>query len=176
MSRVISFRDLMLCTSLSHIKNEVELLNIENDVLVAEILDKVGFDVDYPVLYVPSKHRDMQNKIAVGFMAVGEISLNRAFTSSYLCSATERLIAACHIDPSLTIELGRLAGSHVNYKSMLEDESEFDGDELPEEMLEPDRYAVAQQIKQLTELRDLIRGDFRNESGDLKTFEEYKNV
>lgn len=174
MSRVISFRDLMVCSQLAHIKNEVELLSIANDDLVSSILAKIGFDVDYPILYVPSKHRDMQNKVAVGFMVVGEISLNRAFVNSYLCSTTERMIAACYTDPTLTRELGKLAGNRVNYKAMLEDQAEFEGDELPEDMLEPDRFIVADQIKQLTELRDMIRGTIYNDSGDLKTFGEYK--
>lgn len=174
MSRVISFRDLMVCTKLAHIRNEIELLNIENDDVVASILAQVGFDVDYPVLYVPSKHRDMQNKVSVGFMAVGDISLNRSFVNSYLCSTTERMIAACYTDPSLMRELNRLTGNRVNYKALLADEGEGDLEELPEDMLEPDRDIISAQIKQLTELRDSIRGGIYNEAGDLKTFAEYK--
>lgn len=174
MSRVISFRDLMVCTKLSHIRNEVELLEIKNDDLVASILAQVGFDIDYPVAYVPSKHRDMQNRVAVGFMAVGEISLNRAFVSSSICTPTERMIASSYTDPSLTYELAKLAGNHVNYKSLLEDEAEDTGDELPEDMLEQDRDIVAAQIKVLTDLRDLIRGNMYNDAGDLKTYDEYK--
>lgn len=174
MSRVISFRDLMVCSQLSHIKNEVELLSIANDDLVSSILDKIGFDVDYPILYVPSKHRDMQNKVAVGFMVVGEISLNRSFVNSFLCSATERMIAACYTDPTLTKELSRLSGNRVNYQAMLQDGVEGEGDELPEDMLEPDRHVVAAQIAQLIEIRDAIRGNYYNEAGDIKTFAEYK--
>lgn len=174
MSRVISFRDLMLCTKLAHIKNEVELLEIKNDDLVASVLSKVGFDIDYPVTYIPSKHRDMQNRVAVGFMAVGEISLNRAFISSSICTPTERMIASSYTDPSLTRELARLAGNHVNYKSLLEDEAESDGDELPDEMLEPDRDIVSAQIRTLADLRDMIRGSMYNDAGDLRTYAEYK--
>lgn len=176
MSRVISFRDLMVCSQLAHIKNEVELLHISNDDLVESILSQVGFDTSYPVLYVPSKHRDMQNKVAVGFMAVGEISINRAFINSNMCSITERMIAASYTDPSLTRELARLAGNHVNYKSLLEDEAEGSGEEFTDDMLEPDHDIIAAQIKLLADLRDSIRGPMHNDSGDLKTFEEYKEV
>jgi len=174
MSRVISFRDLMLCTSLSHIKNEVEMLKVENDDAVAEVLSKIGFDCDYPVTYIPSKHRCMRNKVAVGFMAVGEISLNRSFINSGMCSTTERLIASSYTDPSLTRELGRLTGNYVNYKSLLEDDAVDSGDDLPEDMLEPDRHSVAAEIRLLADLRDTIRGSMYNDSGDLKTYEEYK--
>jgi nicotinamide mononucleotide adenylyltransferase len=116
----------------------------------------------------------MRNNVAVGFMAVGDISLNRSFVNSYMCSATERMIAACYSDLSLMRELGTLMGTHVNYRSLLEDESEYDGEDLPEDMLEPDRHAVAAQIKQLAELRDSIRGPMYNEAGDIRTFNEYK--
>lgn len=173
MSRTVSFRDIMLCTSIAHVKNEIELLDTKYDAAVAEILNAIGIDVEYPVTYIPSKHRDMQGKIAVGFMAVGDISLNRAFINSYLCNTTERMIAASYSDPSLTRELGTLMGHQVNFRSLLEDETEFDGDELPEDQLEPDRYEVAAQIKALAEIRDQIRGSMYNEAGDLKTFAEY---
>jgi hypothetical protein len=174
MSRTVSFRDLMVCTKLAHIKNEIELLSTENDAVMADILGQVGFDTEYPITYVPVKHRDMQNKVAVGFMAVGDISINRSFINSYLCSTVERMIAASYVDPSLTRELGSLMGHHVNYRSLLDDDAEWSGEELPDEMLEPDRREVAALIKSLAELRDTIRGSMYNESGDLKTFEEYR--
>lgn len=174
MSRTVSFRDLMVCTKLSHIKNEIELLDIKNDAIMSDILSEIGIDIEYPVTYVPSKHRDLQNKVGVGFMAVGDISLNRSFINSSLCSVTERMIAASYSDPSLTRELGTLLGHQVNFRSLLEDETEFDGDELPEDQLEPDRHEVAAQIKYLAELRDSIRGSMYNEAGDLKTFQEYQ--
>jgi hypothetical protein len=174
MSRTISFRDLLVCEELAHIKNEIELLHPDNDDLVADILSKIGFDVEYPVLYVPSKHRDMQNKIEVGFMAVGEISLNRSFINSPMCSITERMVAASYTDPTMTRELAGLMGHSINYKVLLSEDAEYDGEELPNEMLEPDREHVAKQIKQLADIRDAIRGDMYNEAGDLKTFAEYK--
>jgi len=174
MSRTISFRDLMLCEELAHIKNEVELLHTSNDDLMRSLLSKIGFDVDYPVAYIPSKHRDMQNKIAVGFMAVGDISLNREFINSPMCSVTERMVAASYTDPSLTRELSNLMGNQVNLKTLMSDESEYDGEELADDMLEPDREFVSAQIKVLESIRDDIRGSMYNDAGDLKTYDEYK--
>jgi hypothetical protein len=173
MSRTVSFRDLQLCTAFAGM-NEIAMLRIENDAAMAEVLSQIGFDVEYPITYVPSKHRDMQNKVGVGYMCVGDISINRKFVNSYLCSTVERMIAASYSDPSLTRELGALMGHHVNYRSLLEDDAEWGGEELPEDMLEPDRREVAALIQSLAELRDSIRGSQYNESGDLKCYEEYR--
>ena len=173
MSRTISFRDLQLCTVFAGM-NEIMMLDPSNDAAMASVLSKVGFDIDYPITYAPSKHRCMGNKVAVGYMAVGDISINRAFVNSYMCSTVERMIAASYSDPSLTRELGTLMGHHVNYRSLLNDEAEWDGEELPENMLESDRHEVAMQIKQLEELRDSIRGSQYNDAGDLKCFSEYQ--
>jgi hypothetical protein len=173
MSRTLSFRDLMVCEELAHIKNEVSLLHPSNDKLVSSILDKIGFDTEYPVTYVPSKHRCMQNKVAVGYMVVGEISINRKFINSGMCSLTERMVAASYTDRSLAQELGTLTGNYIDYRTIMNDDAEEGPDELPDDMLEPDRVEVGQQIKMLVELRDAIRGSIYNEAGDLKTFEEY---
>lgn len=172
MSRTISFRDLKLCTSLMAL-SEVEMIHPSFDPVMSDILGKIGFDIDYPVVYVPSKHRDMQNKVAVGFMAVGEISLNRNFINSPLCSVTERMIAASYTDPSMTRELATLMGNRVNLKQLMDEDGEYDGEELGEEYLEPDREFVAQQIQQLADIRDALRGSMYNEAGDLRTYAEY---
>lgn len=175
MSKVLSFRDLLLCEELAHIKNEIELLHTANDDIVEDVLRKVGFDTDYPVLYVPSKHRDMQNKVAVGFMAVGEISLNRNFINSPMCSVEERIVAAGYQDRSRAVEMQRLTGGRVSATILATDDDRIgDENEYAPDLIEPDYEEVAKQIKQLEEIRDAIRGDKYNEAGDLKTFAEYK--
>lgn len=172
--KTISFRDLLVCEELAHIKNEIELLHPSNDALMEDILSKVGIDTQYAVLYIPSNHRDMQNKVAIGFMAVGDISINRAFINSPMCSTTERMVAASYTDPSLTRELANLMGGTVNFRSLQDESIDFEGEELPEDMLEPDRAEVTKQLEQLVALRDVIRGTPYNEAGDLRTFAEYK--
>ena len=172
--KTISFRDILVCEELSHIKNEIDLLSIENDEVMEKILAACGIDTQYSVLYIPSKHRDMQNKVSIGFMAVGDISINRKFINSPMCSTTERMVAASYTDPSLTRELANLMGGTVNFRSLQEESMDFEGEELPEDMLELDRVAVANQIKQLADLRDMIRGTPYNEAGEIKCFWEYK--
>jgi hypothetical protein len=176
MSRVISLSDLLLCSELSHIKNEIELLSLQNDALMESILGHIGFDTEYPVSYVPVKHRNMQNQVIVGFMAVGEIDMNRSFIDSPICTLTERMIAAAYTDPSLTRELSSLMGMRVNFRSLLENGTDSSNEDLPEDMLEPDREYVTNQIKTLESLRDRIRGDMFNDRGEAKTFEEYRDA
>jgi len=174
MSKTISFRDLQVCSFFKDM-NEIEMLSLSNDRLMEFALRQVGFDTEYPVSYEPSKHRCMRGKAALGFRAVGEINLNRAYIDSPLCTLTERLIAAAYTDPSLTRELSNLLGMRVNFRTLLENGNDSGSQDLPEDMLEPDRVFVGQQIEDLEKLRDSIRGCMFNDRGEAKTFFEYKN-
>jgi hypothetical protein len=171
MSRSLSFRDLKLIPELSKY-NEIQLLDLSMDTVVNSFLEQLGFDIEYPLVYLPSKHRDMSNKIAVGFRVVGEVSTNRNFINSPLCSVTERLVAASYQDVSLTKELANLMGNNLNYESVFGKDSEEDT-EFPPELVEPDAAYVAEQIKTLERVRDEIRGPMFNSRGGLKTPKEY---
>lgn len=162
-----------LCTKFRGM-NEVEMLKLSNDDDMAWALDQIGFDTEYAVTYVPINHRDMQNNVGMGFMCVGEINMNRSYIESPLCTLTERMIAAAYIDPSLTKELSSLMGMRVNFRSLLENGSDSSSEDLPDDMLEPDREWVGKQIADLIALRDTIRGPILNERGEAKTFQEYK--
>lgn len=176
MSRVVSFRDLRLIDELAQY-NEIELLHPSMDDTMNKYLEQLGFNTSAGVLYVPNKHRDMQGNVAVGFMAVGQISNNREFLASPLCTLIERLIAAAQKDPSLAREMASMMGSAVNFMAMEGVESLFDEEEeFPSEWVEPDYEDVSAQLKMLENLRDEIRGPCYNEYGNVKTPEEYKNV
>lgn len=157
MSKTISFRDLKLIPELSHY-NEIELIHPNLDETVKKYLGQLGFDTDYEIQYVPSKHRDMQGKIAVGFQAVGEISINRNFINSPLCDVTDRMVAASYADPSLTREMAGMMGSSTNYQSLLEDDAVEDSGEYDAADVEDDYEWVMTQIKQLEMVRDQVRG------------------
>lgn len=172
MSRVMSFRDLQRIPELSHLR-EPDMLSIANDKLINSFLSQLGFNTDAAVFYEVAKHRDLQNKVAVGFRAVGTITQDRAYLNSPMCTPIERMIAASQTDMSLTRELAKLSGtsSHselTNNAASLSSDSQQDS-----EYTEPDCDEVAAQIKQLEELRDFIRGSAYNEYGSLKTAEEY---
>lgn len=154
--RTLSFRDVRLIPELSKY-NEIELLNPQMDSLVNSFLGRLGFDMEFEIEYVPSLHRDMQNKIAVGFQFVGEISLNRNFINSSMCSMTERLAAAAYQDPSLTRELSSMLGGNQNYYSLSEVDAEDAGLGYAEDEVEEDYEWVSLQIRQLETIRDQIR-------------------
>lgn len=176
MSRVISFRDLRICPGLQHF-NEIELLHPSKDALVNWHLEKLGFNTNRGVVYVPNKHRDMQGNVAVGFRAVGEIDSSSPYMSSSLCSLIERILAAAQHDISLAKEMSMMLGNSINFAAQGNEEPfEEDEDEFPEELQEPDFEDVGAQIKSLEAIRDTIRGPYLNDYGNIKTPQEYQNV
>jgi hypothetical protein len=158
--KTISFRDLQLAEELKHL-NEIQMLHRSNDDLMKSVLEKCGFDTDYETEYIPSKHRDMQGKVAIGYQAVGDISINRKTLNSCVSDITDRMVAASYQDPSLTRELASMMGNTVNYKSLLEAEDSFDEIESEAPVEEDYEWTVAQ-IKQLEMIRDQIRGSNEN--------------
>lgn len=170
MSRVLSFRDLRLIPELSEF-TEVEMLSISRDGLMLEALELLGFDTRAPILYVPSKHRDLQGVVAVGFRAIGEINNDAAYRNSRCCPLIERLLWAAKKDPSLARELAKMIGHSVNLDS---DAIEEEFPDFPEEDIEPDFEMVVNQLAALTFLRDTLRGSPYNDQGNLKTPSEYQ--
>lgn len=175
MSKTLSFRDLQVCSMFKGM-NEIEMLSLENDEKMEYVLSRVGFDTEYAVSYEPSNHRCMSGKTGMGFRVVGEINMNSSYINSPMCSLTERMIAAAYLDPSLTRELSSLMGMRVNFRSLLENGNDSSHENLPEDMLEPDREYVSKQIADLIALRDVIRGPIMNDRGEAKTFSEYKSL
>jgi hypothetical protein len=160
--KVISFRDLKLADELKHL-NEVEMLFPENDALMHEVLWQCGFDPAKEIEYVPSKHRDMQGKVAIGFQAIGSVCTSRKLLNSCVSDITDRMCAAAYTDPSLTRELASMMGNTINYKALLEAEGVVE-DENNEEPVEEDYEWTVQQIMQLQAVHDMIRGNGNSHS------------
>lgn len=138
MSKVISFSDLKLHSSLSGL-NEVQMLSIDMDDTINAILEEIGFDVDYGITYFPAKHRNLQNNILIGYMASGEVSINRKHLTSVYADLTDVLIASSYSDTSLTKELANLSGLSRSYDN--NQESGDYGDcqqDMPANQLEED--------------------------------------
>jgi hypothetical protein len=163
MSRVFSFRDLQRIPELSKFR-EVELLHPSLDPLVNCYLVELGFDPNKPIQYRAAKHRDLSGKVAVGFMAVGEINPYSAFVKSSLCSLSERLIAAWHTDPELARDMATLMGSSLQAESSAIEED----DTFPEELVEPDYDEVVVELLNLENIKYNIRGSPYAEDGSLK--------
>lgn len=172
MSRVFSFRDLQRIPALSGL-SEIQMLAIERDDLINQYLSTLGFDTTKAILYVPAKHRDLSGKVAVGYRAVGEIDPhNRTYLNSSVAAPIERLIAASKTDMSLTRELAKLMGSNIELK---DDGATEEDDSYPPELIEEDHEEVSEEILNLENIRDMIRGSPYNEYGALKTPQEYLN-
>lgn len=155
--------------------NEIELLSIERDDDVHKVLDQLGFDCDYPISYFAAKHRDLTGHVDIGFMVCGEVQCNRKHLTSVFADLTDVLVVSAYSDPSLTKELANLSGLSRSYDN--NQESDDYGDEqqaMPANQLEEDWEEVEKQISQLEDIRDMLRGNMYNESGALKTPDEYK--
>lgn len=172
--RTFSFRDLRLIPELGQY-NEIYLLRPCMDRLMFDALAQLGFDMARPIQYVPTKHRDLQKKVAVGFQAVGYVTQDRAFLKSPLCTIEERLIAASYIDMSLARELANLMGSSSAFNAIPTGDTE--DPDFPDELIEPDYEQVKQEILTLEKIRDQVRTNQYNEFGALKSpielLEEY---
>lgn len=113
--KVLSFRDLMVCEELAHIKNEIELLHPSNDALVNSLLVQIGFDTKKTILYEASKHRSLSGSVAIGFCACGEYSTDPKYRK--FLDVTERTVVAGMVDPSLGREMALMQGRKNIYKS-----------------------------------------------------------
>lgn len=175
MSRVISFRDLRLIEGLTKY-NEIELLHPDRDDEINKNLEELGFSTNFGVVYVPSKHRDLQGNVGVGFQAVGEIATQSEYLHSSLCPLIERILAASKCDMSLAREMAAMLGSSVNISAQDGIEPVDDEEEFPNEYIEEDYDSVREQIAALAAIRDTIRGSIYNEYGNIRLPEEYKGV
>jgi hypothetical protein len=174
--RVFSFRDLKIIPQLSHM-TERDMLKLENDEVILPILEELGFDIRYPILYVPSKHRDLQGKVGVGYRACGTITTNREFLNSHLCEPIDRVIATAQYDMSLTEQLSQLMGtSSIDFSQSVSSMDYGEDNVLADDDVEPDYEEIELQLRMLEMIRDEIRGNPYREDGALKTPEDYHVV
>lgn len=117
--RVLSFRDIKL--ALPHMKNEVEMMQRENDTAVLGVLAAVGFSMNHPVSYEVAYHRDMQGGVAVGIMAVGEYNHDSKYRD--FLDTTDRIVVAGMQDASLAREMEEIRGKKFGYRN--DEELEF---------------------------------------------------
>lgn len=163
--RTLSLRDVMLHEKLKG-KNEIKIIHPSNDNLMREVLYDCGFDVKQGIAYIPSLHRDMQNKIAVGFQVVGELRKDREFINSGMCDVYELISIASETDVSLAKELCSLQDGRINYEAV--DKNAKQDDDFPVCLVEPTEDFHARQIAQLENIRQLLRGDAYDGAGSYR--------
>lgn len=168
MSRVMSLRDLQRFEALRTYK-ETSLIHPVMDLVMFKYLGALGFSLDHPIEYIPSFHRDMQGRVALGFQAVGEIDHeNKEYLRSHLCPLVDRLMAAAKKDMSLCVELCQMSGQRVP----LDDDAIEEDNSFQDEWIEPNYKTNLASIEALLEIRDNIRRPRRNENGTEKTPKE----
>ena len=137
--RNTSLRDLKLADTLSHL-SELDMINPANDSTVKYVLAAIGYDVSKTIDYVPSFHRDRQNKAAVGFQVIGEYSTDPKFKS--FLDSFDRIVVAGMTDPSLARELAEIAGKRFTYTN--DDETDVRSPRVPDA-----RYYSDDELKEL---------------------------
>lgn len=156
--KALSFRDLKLIPELSNC-SELWMLQPCMDSVIHPYLAMFGLDIEYGVTYQPNVHRDMQGKVALGFMARAEVSCNRNDINGPFMNLEDRLQAVAFLDKSLLEEMAELSGKMSDYRgdgeSIIEDEPFKDM--FPTEMTEVDYRDTEAMIDRLTEVCKRIR-------------------
>lgn len=156
------------------------MLSIENDEKMANYLYPLGMDVpDFPMMYLPCLHRNLQNEILMGYVVVGECRCDQAFRDSWMAGITERLMIASYSDTSLMRELAELSFKTRNMEEYLNDNDSLDFDEdralFPLDQLEPSWRENEEKIAALAKILEDIRGPQYNSAGAPKSFKEYQD-
>lgn len=165
MARSFSLRDMKRIPALKGY-SEAALVDPKMDKTVFSYLKELGFSLNHPIQYIPSKHRDLTGVVSVGYQAVGEIDKdNRDYLRSPLCTLNERIMAAAQTDMSLAFEMAQMSGQSIDLEEVAaEDDGDFD-----DNLIEKDYEDVKNQIKKLQEHLDKVRKNTYNESGSAKT-------
>lgn len=161
-------------------KTEFDLIRIENDDTLQRYLYLLGMDVpDFPMMFVPNKHRNLQGKVVTGYRVCGEIRCDATFRNSYMAGITERLVISSYFDPTLMSDIAELSYKVRDFSEYLNDSDSIDFDEsralFEADQLEPDYQQEEAKIQELQDILDSIRGGCYNSSGALKTAQEYKD-
>jgi hypothetical protein len=159
----ISVTDLQLIPELAHLRM-LDFINPDNDSLIAPFLKIIGFDLDYPIQFIPCQHRNMQGKVVIAYLLSGEVEINAAFLNSKWATYEDRLIAAGYRDLSLAEEIGMGTTSCRDYGT------ETEG--FAPDQSNPDEDEILKQIKILADLLLVVRGNPFKQDGSRRTFAE----
>jgi hypothetical protein len=163
--KTISTTDLQLIPELSHLRM-IDFIHPRNDALIAPYLKVLGYDLDYPIEYVASQHRNLQGKVVIAYQIVGEVDINSNFLNSSFATSEDRIIAAGYKDLSLANQMSRSLSTNREYDSGV-----VEG--FPAELTNPDEADILEQIGVLEHLLQQVRPNMRHEDGSLKTLAEY---
>lgn len=162
----ISVTDLMLIPELSHLRM-LDFIDPKNDALIAPFLKVLGFDLDYPITYIPCQHRNMQGQVVIAYVITGEVECNAAFLNSPWATTEDRIIVAGYKDVGLAADLANAQTKSRNYDG---DGQPTEG--FPPDLSNPDEADILMQIKVLADLLLQVRGDPFKQDGSRKSMDE----
>lgn len=165
----ISVTDLKVVPELAHLRL-IDFINPENDKLIAPYLKALGFDLDFPIEWIPSQHRNMQGKVVIAFRIVGDTECNDKFLSSPFATSEDRMIARGYQDLGLAHDMAKQMTTGRDYGGDGEGQSEKG---FPPELTMDNEDVVKMQIQTLKDLLVIVRGDPFNEDGSRKTIYDY---
>ncbi len=168
MSKNISVSDLQLIPELSHLRM-LDFIDPQYDSLISPFLSILGFDLDYPIQYVPCQHRNMQGKVVISFMIVGEVECNAKFLGSKWATIEDKVIAAGYRD------IGMAASMSLSMTSCRDSTNDGGGasDGFPPDLANPDEGKILSEIRVLEDLLLIARGNPFKLDGSRKTIAEY---
>lgn len=164
--KTISVTDLMAKVPELGKLRMIDFIDPKNDALIAPYLKVLGFDLDFPIQYIPCQHRNLQNQVVIAYLIVGELEINSNFLNSSFATPEDRIIAAGYKDLSLANEMSRSLSTHRDYNSGVTEG-------FPAELTNPDEAAILMQIDVLQGLLEKARPNMYREDGSLKTITEY---
>lgn len=161
----ISATDLILFPELSHLRM-LDVIDPKNTELISPFLKRIGIDLDYPVQFVPSQHRNMQGKTVIAYMVVGELECNSSFLNSEWATVEDRIIAAGYHDLGKAQDMAQALVSARDYESGVQDG-------FPPDLANPDEDEILMQIKVLADLLLSVRGTPFKQDGSRFTLSEH---
>lgn len=165
----ISVTDLQLIPELSHLR-VIDFIDPKYDELISPFLSKLGFDLDFPIEYAPSQHRNMQGKVVIAYRIIGEVECNNKFLTSEFATAEDRVIARGYRDLGLAGDMAKQLTTGRDYGGEGEGQSEKG---FPPELTNDDEQAIKNQINSLAGLLMIVRGNPFRQDGSRATLAEY---
>ncbi len=164
----ISVTDLKLIPELAHLRM-IDFIDPKYDDLIAPYLKIIGFDLDYPIEYAASQHRNLQGKVVIAYRIMGEVEINDSFLSSGFATMEDRMIANGYRDISLSNQMANQMTVGRDYGN---DEGVSEKG-FPPELTNTDEESIRIQIQILNDLLVFNRGSPFKLDGSRATLSEY---
>lgn len=168
----ISVSDLLILPEFAGY-SEWDIVEKKEDKKVLDACFNLGLDKNKGYCYDYNIHRNLQNKVVEGFRIVGEIRIDKEFRKSPFCTLIDKIIMHSVTDVGFAMDLASRMGSTLNYAKFQEDDERSPTDGFDKDLLEPNYSVVEKRINSMVKLLSDLRGTPINDSGLLKTYEEW---